>query len=49
METAVMDFEDGSYTKIVDGVYQLGQFISQVGVVLEDCPQVDSEDVAQLK
>ena len=46
METAVADFEDGSYTKIADGVYQLGQFISQVGVVLEDCPQVGASDVA---
>ena len=50
MYTAVMDFEDGSYYKVADGIYQLGQFISQVGVIMEDCPQAcDEEDVANLK
>ena len=49
METAVNDFEDGSFHKISDGIYQLGQFISQVGVIMEDCAQVGDEDVEKLK
>ena len=49
MTTAVNDFEDGSFNKIADGIYQLGQFISQVGVIMEDCDQVGAEDVAKLK
>ena len=40
MVTAVNDFEDGSYWSIADGIYQLGQFISEVGIVMEDCAQV---------
>ena len=48
MVTAVNDFEDGSYHKIADGIYQLGQFVSQVGVLMEDCAAVSSEDVAKL-
>ena len=49
MSKAVADFEDGSYNKIADGIYQLGQFISQVGVVMKDCAQVGAEDVAKLE
>ena len=44
MDKAVKDFEDGSYSKIADGVYQLGQFITQVGVLMDDCAQVSDED-----
>ena len=48
MIAAVQDFEDGSFTKIADGIYQLGQFISQVGIVLGDCDSVSDDDVAKL-
>ena len=49
MTMAVNDFEDGSFSKIADGIYQLGQFISQVGVIMEDCAQVSDADVEKLK
>ena len=49
MVTAVNDFENPSYERIADGIYQLGQFISQVGVIMEDCATVGAEDVAQLE
>ena len=50
MTRAVHDFEDGSYHKIADGIYALGLFVSEVGVIMEDCPSAcDAEDVAQLK
>ena len=48
MITAVQDFEDGSYYKIADGIYQLGQFISQVGILMGDCASVSDDDVAKL-
>ena len=49
MVTGVAYFEDGSYTKIADGIYQLGLFMTQVGTVIEDCPQVGFEKVKKLK
>ena len=49
MATAVEDFEDGSYRAIADGIYQLGQFISQVGIVMTDCAAVSDEDVQKLE
>ena len=49
MTTAVQDFEDGSFHAIADGIYQLGQFISQVGITMEDCVAVGPEDVEKLK
>lgn len=49
MTKAVNDFEDGSYAKIADGIFELGQFVSQVGVVMEDCAQVGEEDVEKLE
>ena len=48
MITAVQDFEDGSYHKIADGIYQIGQFISQVGITMEGCAAVGDDDVAKL-
>ena len=48
MNTAVKDFEDASFHNIADGIYQLGQFISQVGILMEDCAAVGDEDVAKL-
>ena len=48
MNTAVKDFEDGSFHKIADGIYQLGQFVSQIGIGMEDCAKVGSEDLAKL-
>ena len=48
MATAVEDFEDGSYRAIADGIYQLGQFISQVGIVMTDCATVGEEDAQKL-
>ena len=49
METAVQDFKDGSYAKIADGIEKLGQFITQVGVVMTDCAMVGADDVSKLK
>ena len=49
MWEAVEAFEDGSYQQVAAGVYYLGEFISQVGVLMEDCAQVSSEDAAKLK
>ena len=37
MESAVKDFEDGSFHKIAEGIDELGQFISKVGTSMEDC------------
>ena len=49
MVKAVNDFEDGSYHSIADGIYNLGQFISQVGIVMEDCVAISDADVAKLE
>ena len=49
MNKAVKDFESGSFHDIADGIYNLGQFISQVSVGMEDCAAVGDEDVAKLK
>ena len=49
MVNAVNDFEDGSYHAIADGIYNLGQFISQVGIVMEDCVAISESDVSKLK
>ena len=48
MDTAVKDFGDASFHNIADGIYQLGQFISQVGILMEDCAAVGDEDVTKL-
>ena len=48
MVTAVNDFEDGSYHAIADGIFQLGTFISQVGLAMEDCPAISDADVNTL-
>ena len=49
MTKAVKDFEDGSFHAISDGIYQLGQFISQVGIALTDCSQVGADDLTKLE
>ena len=49
MVDAVNDFEDGSFHAIAEGIEKLGSFMSQVGVVMEDCAAVGDEDVAKLK
>ena len=48
MESAVKDFEDGSFHKIAEGIDELGQFISKVGTSMEDCATVP-EDLDKLK
>ena len=45
MVKAVQDFEDGSYMAVADGIFQLGQFISQVGLIMEDCAAISEADV----
>ena len=48
--TAIEDFKDGSYYRITDGLYQLGQFFAQIKVVTKDCPQaLREEDKEKLK
>ena len=37
MTKAVEDFEDGSFSKIADGINQLGLFIQEVGISMQDC------------
>ena len=49
MIAAVKDFEEGSFQSIADGIYQLGQFVSQVGISLEDCASISTEDIAKLE
>ena len=48
MVTAVQSFEQGGYHKIADGIYQLGQFVSQVGTVMKDCAALSGEDIITL-
>ena len=48
MNTAVQDFESPSFHNVADGIYQLGQFISQVGILMEDCAAFGEEDVTKL-
>ena len=38
LTTAIADFKDGSYYRITDGIYYLGQFVSQIETVTKDCP-----------
>jgi hypothetical protein len=49
IQTAVADFEDGSFHKIAAGIDELGKFISQVSTTMEDCEKVGSDDVTKLK
>ena len=49
MQTAVEDFEAGSFHKIAAGIDELGKFVSQVATTMEDCEKVGSDDVAKLK
>ena len=50
MTTAIEDFKDGSYYRITDGIYQLGQFVSQIKVVTKDCSiALREEDMDKLK
>ena len=50
MTTAIADFKDGSYYRITDGIYQLGQFVSQIKVVTKDCSRaLREEDLDKLK
>ena len=48
MDTAVADFKDPSYHKIADGIYNLGLWVSQVGILMESCAAVSDEDSAKL-
>ena len=49
MVDAINDFEEGSFHAISEGIYELGQFISQVGIIMSDCAQVGAEDAEKLK
>ena len=49
MQTAVEDFEAGSFHKIAAGIDELGKFVSQVATTMEDCEKVSSDDVTKLK
>ena len=49
MTKAVEDFKDGSFSKIADGINQLGLFIQEVGIGMQDCSQVSSEDAQRLE
>ena len=49
MVTAVQDFEDANYANIADGIYNLGQFVSQVGIVMTDCSSLSEADLNSLK
>ena len=50
LTTAIADFKDGSYYRITDGIYQLGQFVSQIETVTKDCPRaLNEEDKEKLK
>ena len=49
MTKAIADFEDGSFSKIADGINQLGLFISEVGISMQDCSEVSSEDAKRLE
>ena len=48
MVKAVNDFEEGGYRNITDGVYMLGQFISEVGIIMGDCSSLSADDLATL-
>ena len=50
MATAIAEFKTGSYPRIADGVYQLGQSLSQAGLVMKECPDaVREEDLDKLR
>ena len=49
MTKAIQDFKDGSFSKIADGINQLGLFIQEVGISMQDCSQVSSEDAQRLE
>ena len=49
MTKAIADFKDGSFSKIADGINQLGLFIQEVGISMQDCSQVSSEDAQRLE
>ena len=48
MNAAVTDFEHPTFHNISDGIYNLGQFISQISTIMNDCAAVSDEDVAKL-
>ena len=44
LTTAIADFKDGSYYRITDGIYYLGQFVAQIKTVTKDCPNALREE-----
>lgn len=45
MEKAIADFKDGSIDAIGDGIYQLGLFIQEIAISMDNCASFSPEDV----
>ena len=47
---AISEIKEGSYHSIADGIYTVGQSISQVGIIMKECPNATrEEDLEKLK
>ena len=47
---AISEIKGGSYQSIADGIYSVGQSISQVGIIMKECPNATrEEDLEKLK
>ena len=47
---AISEIKEGSYQSIADGIYTIGQSVSQVGTIMRECPNATREqDLDKLK
>ena len=47
---AISEIKEGSYQSISDGIYTIGQSVSQVGIIMRECPNATREqDLDKLK
>ena len=47
---AISEIKEGSYQSIADGIYTIGQSVSQVGTIMKECPNATREqDLDKLK
>ena len=47
---AIAQIKEGSYQSIADGIYTVGQSVSQVGIIMRECPNATrEEDLEKLK
>ena len=47
---AISEIKEGSYQSIAEGIYTIGQSVSQVGTIMKECPNATREqDLDKLK